>query len=310
MLSPASPGRLIGAIAIAGAGFAAHAEEFSWRLSGGMSRAEVADFSRDSWAVDGTYYVDPIDDSRGPYELASFLNPTTRVSAAASKADADYFLSDPAVYTLSGAFVLPGEKWYVGANYSKSIFDNAPIATYSDSKGYGLSAGRYLGPNTTLELGLGGSEQDVTLCTAFSSATGCFGPLIETETTTDSVDLEVFHVRRFRSLTYSLQGRVSEIDSDFEARSAVPQLVSNSASSRRVYSVATELFPTQRLGMRVGYSQPDSDVDIDAYDVGATWFFKPRVAVQFVFSRTNFDTVPGFGPSHSDNAGVRFIGRL
>ena len=311
MSSPSLNRRLIGmAFAVAFAAFAAQAEEFSWQLSGGMSRAEVADFSTDSWAVDGTYYVEPIDDSRGPYELASFLNPTTRVYAAASETQVESdFINEPAVYSLSGAFVLPGEKWYVGANYSTSIFDDTPFATYSDSKGYGLSAGRYLGPNTTLELGLGRSEARASLCTAVSSATGCFGPLIDTETTTDSVDLEVLHVRRFRSLTYSLQGRVSELDSQSETRSSSPPFLSENAYSRRVYSVATELFPTERLGVRIGYSQPDSDVDIDSYDVGATWFFKPRVAVQFTLSRTNLDAAPGV-TSHSENASIRFLGRL
>jgi len=303
-----SASRLIGTVvAAACAAFAAQAEEFSWQLSGGMSRAEVGDFSRDSWAVDGTYYVKPIDDSAGPYELASFLNPTTRVSAAASKVDADF--NDPAAYTLSGAFVLPSEKWYVGANYSKSISDDTAYIPDFDGKGYGVSAGRYLGPNTTLELGLGRSEARASLCTAVSSATGCFGPLIDTETTTDSVDLEVLHVRRFRSLTYSLQGRVSELDSQSETRSSSPPFLSENAYSRRVYSVATELFPTERLGVRIGYSQPDSDVDIDSYDVGATWFFKPRVAVQFTLSRTNLDAAPGV-TSHSENAGIRFLGRL
>lgn len=306
MLSSLPPSRCLiaAAVTVACAAFAARAEEFSWQLSGGMSRTEVADFSSDSWAVDGTFYVEPIDDSSGPYELASFLNPTTRVSAAASNVEAD-FINDPAVYTLSGAFVLPDKKWYVGADYSKSMFDDPPYATYSDSNGYGVSAGRYLGSNTTLELGVGRADQDVTFCTAFSSSTGCFGPLIETETTTDSVDLAVFHVRRFRSLTYSLQGRVSQIDADLEVISAPPLTFGDGGSSRRVYSIATELFPTQRLGVRVGYSQSDSDFDLDGYDVGATWFFKPRVAVQFMVSRTDFG-----GPSHSDNAGIRFLGRL
>ena len=304
MSASSSPRRLIGAaVGAACAAFAVQAEEFSWQLSGGMSRVEVADFSRDSWAIDGTYYVDPIDDGSGPYELASFLNPTTRVSAAASKVDADF--NDPAAYALSGAFVLPGEKWYVGANYSKSAHDDTPLLTYSNPHGYGVSAGRYLGSNTTLELGLGRSEQGTSFCTAGGSS-GCFGPLVETETTRDSIDLEVFHVRRFRSLTYSLQGRVSEIDSKYEVRSFPP--LGDNVYSQRAYSVATELFPTQRFGVRVGYSRPDGDFDIDSYDVGATWFFKPRVAVQFVLSRANFDGVPSGG--HTESGGVRFLGRL
>jgi len=98
---------------------------------------------------------------------------------------------------------------------------------------------------------------------------------------------------------------VSEIDANLEVISAAPGTFGDGGSSRRVYSIATELFPTQRLGVRVGYSQPDGDSNIDAYDVGATWFFTPRVAVQFVLSRTDFG-----GPSHSDNAGIRFLGRL
>ena len=303
-----SPRRLIGvAVAAACAAFAVQAEEFSWQLSGGMGRGESGDFSRDSWAVDGTYYVNPIDDSSGPYALASFLNPTTRVSATASKVEADV-ANDPGAYTLSGAFVLPGKKWYAGAVYSKSTFDDPPYVTYSDPKAYGVSAGRYLGANTTVELGLGRSEQRTSFCTAFSSSRGCFGPVIETNTTTDSVDLEVFHVRRFRSLTYSLQGRVSESDAELETLAPTTSLVQG--ESARIYSVAAELFPTQRLGVRIGYLTPDSDFDFDAYDVGATWFFKPRVAVQFTLSRSSADYGPPLGSRHSESAGVRFIGRL
>ena len=309
MASPSSsPSRSIAAaLCAACAAFAAQAEEFSWQLSGVTSRSEAADFSRDSWAVDATYYLNPIDDSSGPYALASFLNPTTRVSAAASKVEAD-LVSDPAAYTLSGAFVLPGEKWYVGADYSKSTMDDSPGVTYSDPKGYGVSAGRYLGANTTLELGWGRSEQKTSFACP-PGLPGCIGPAFETELTTDSVGLEVFHVRRFRSLTYSLEGRVSESDADFEVLSPTTFPTLPSGGESRVYSVATELFPTNRLGVRVGYSRP-ADFDIDAYDVATTWFFKPRVALQFGLSRTSRDVAPPGGSRHSESAAVRFIGRL
>jgi hypothetical protein len=78
--------------------------------------------------------------------------------------------------------------------------------------------------------------------------------------------------------------------------------------SLRQYSVTAELFPLDRLGVRVGYTRPE-DFDFHGYDVAATWFFKPRVAVQFGMSRaTNDDAPPAL--RHSDSAGVRFIGRL
>jgi hypothetical protein len=61
--------------------------------------------------------------------------------------------------------------------------------------------------------------------------------------------------------------------------------------------------------VRVGYSRPDGDFDVDGYDVAATWFFKPRVAVQFALSHASFGNAPP-GLGRSETAGVRFIGRL
>lgn len=305
---------LIGtAVAAACAASAARAEEFSWQLSGVTSRVEVGDFSRDSWAVDGTYYVNPIDDSAGPYALASFLHPTTRVSAAASQIDSE-INDDPTAFTLNGAYVLPGKKWYVGANYATTdLGDLPPPITRSDQKGYGVLAGRYLGASTTVELGLGRSEDSFenSLCLA---GVPCAAVIPYTvETTRDSVDLDVFHVRRFRSLTYSLRGSVSQTEADVDFSSPLPSLATQvDGPTLRVYSVAGELFPTNRLGIRLGFSRPDGEgaADAESYDVGTTWFFRPRVAVQFTLSRTSRDDVPLGGIDHSDSAGIRFIGRL
>ena len=213
--------RLIGAaVAAVCAAFGAQAEEFSWQLSGSTREAESANFKSDSWAVDATWYMNPIDDSEGPYALASFLNPTSRVSATASRNDSpNDVLDDPTAYTIGGAYVLPGEKWYVGGDYAKSNVDDAPPVTTSDPKGYGIHAGRYLGANTTLELRLGRSEQSSSLSVCPVAAL-CI-PL-EIEVSTDTVGLEVFHVRRFRSLTYSLQGGVVERNFDTELSRPLP----------------------------------------------------------------------------------------
>lgn len=308
MSSPSpSPKRLAAAaLAAVCAAFAAHAEEFSWQLSGGASESESSGSDSDSWGVDATFYVSSIDDSDGPYALASFLNPTTRVSAAASSNDSPAG-DDPTAYTLTGAYVLPGKKWYVGASYAKADADDAQPVTVSDPKGYGVRAGRYLGPNTTLELSLGRSEQSTSLT--------CLGPPFciagEIELMTDSVGLEVFHVRRFRSLTYTLQGSVSERDTDVEISSALIPLLGPSADpgGLRTYSIAAELFPTRTLGVRVGYSRPDRDFDVDSYVVGATWFFKPRVAVEVTLSAAKVDDAPP-GFSRSERTAIRFIGRL
>ena len=237
MLSPSSsPWLLIATAAAAGcAASAVRADEFSWQLSGVTSRVESGTFSRDSWAVDGTYYMNPIDDSAGPYALASFLDPTTRVSATASQSESfSQVADDPTAFTLNGAYVLPGKKWYFGANYAKADLDGVvqPV-TRSDEKGYGILAGRYLGASTTLELGLNRSVHIVesSLCTAAAPCPPFVLPYSE-ETTTDSVSLDVFHVRRFRSLTYSLRGSVSSHNA-WPRISAAPPLPPSAASSSR-----------------------------------------------------------------------------
>jgi hypothetical protein len=120
-------------------------------------------------------------------------------------------------------------------------------------------------------------------------------------------------MRRFRSPTYSLRERL-QTEADFDISSPLPSLVpatQGDGPTLRVYSVAGELFPTNRLGIRLGYSRPDGEgADAESYDVGATWFFKPRVAVQFTLSRTSLDGVPLGAIHHSDSTGIRFIGRL
>ena len=307
-----SLGLMAAAVAAACATPSAWADEFSWQLSGGVRQAETGNFDSDSWAIDATYYVNALDDSAGPVALASFLNPTTRVSAAASSSDSSQSpIDDPTAYTLSGAYVLPGEKWYIGASYAKSDFDDEPFVTRSDPKGYGLLAGRYLSANTTLELRTGRFEQRESLSCPFGAVV-CLGLPLEIETKADTVGLEVFHVRRFRALTYTLQGSVSQSDFDYEVRSpftstTLPSLSSGSSGTN--YAMAAELFPTNRLGVRLGYSRPDGDLDVDGYDVAATWYFKPRVALQFGLSRSTNDDVPS-ELRHSDSMGVRFIGRL
>ena len=309
MFSPSPSPKRVAAAAVAAlcAACGAHAEEFSWQLSGGASEAEANGFDSRSWSVDATFYVNAIDDGDGPYALASFLNPTTRVSATASSRDLPG--DDPTAYTLTGAYVLPGQQWYVGASYAKSEDDDVVGVSVSGPKGYGVRAGRYLGANTTVELSLGRSEQ--------KSSLGCVGPPFcvagEIELTSDTVGIEVFHVRRFRSLTYALEGSVSESDADVEISSPLlPFLTAGTASDpdvRRTYSVAAELFPTRTLGVRVGYSRPDGDFDVDSYGVAATWFFKPRVAIELSLSETNVDDAPP-GFNRFDGTAVRFIGRL
>jgi hypothetical protein len=325
---------------VLGVSASVRAEDFSWQLSGGTSHREVGDlFDADTSAIDATYYFDPVDDTDGPYALASFFNPTTRVSAAVSEDDAVPFgsgsfgtvLADgPTAYTLSGRYVWPSTQWYAGASYSTSDVDNVlPIVRRTDPKSYSVLAGTYLGRNTTIELEAGSSTQRSETHLLCPPTPFCTSVPITVEFETDVLSLDVAHVRQVGSLTYALYGRISQTDTDIDIRAptvffpgtlptppppfttvigviGVAPVPIDLDDRFRVYSVAGELFPIRRLGVRLGYSRPDGAnlPDGDAYDLAATWFFKPHVAMQVSVARASQ------GDLDTDFVALRFIGRL
>src|SRR5690554_2042190 len=79
--------RAISALASLGVCFAlstsALADGFSWELAGSFSDGVIADaFDIDRSSLSARFYFEPVEDTGGPYALASFLNPTTQISLA------------------------------------------------------------------------------------------------------------------------------------------------------------------------------------------------------------------------------------
>jgi hypothetical protein len=205
-----------------------------------------------------------------------------------------------------------------------------------DADHYGFIAGKYFGTATTLELSVDSaesrSEADALFCVVGQFC--MIGGRSTSETTTESASIDVLHVRRFRSLTYSLSGRIFETSSDIEIHMpeftvpfpftspapisfvgplpniTVPARTTEfSGPSVRTYSVGGELFPTAKLGVRIGYSRFDGDIAPDeAYEVATTWFFRRNVGLVFAYSRQSAGDDAAV--RYSDTAVIRAIGRL
>jgi hypothetical protein len=79
-----------------------------------------------------------------------------------------------------------------------------------------------------------------------------------------------------------------------------------------LYSVGTELFPTAKIGVRVGYTRFDGDDSFDAseyaYDVGVSWFITHHVGLEFGFARLEPEESDFLEPT--DRASIRMIGRF
>jgi hypothetical protein len=236
-------------------------------------------------------------------------------------------------YALAGRHVWRASGWFAGGGVESADTDVAtPVlsATDVDRDGYRVGFGKYLGPRTAIEATL----RSATTTSRYSPSSICalIRCIIETEIASDDLGVSALHVGELGNFFYSISGgvNVSEADLTFTEASqptaslppfspiaggvfaAVPPVPNSALPADRfyTYSVGSELFPTRRLSVRVGYVRWDGDRQReDGYDVGATWFFLRNVAARFGFARTN---LASFYPDlrESDAATLQIIGRF
>jgi hypothetical protein len=327
----------------------ARPDEYSWELFGASTRTELDVLSdTDRALVGATRYFSPVEDGTGPLPLAAFLDPATRIAVAASREmqqshaigpgseDVPDLVTRRDEFSVAGRYVFPRSKWYAGGSYARPDLEPPQelLDTAADSDSYGVLLGKYLGAATTLELRAERTEdrsEGPALFCIVGQLCGV-GGRTTTETRTDDVSLAAMHVRTFRRLTYALSGRVAQASGDvvlhqseftipfpFQPPSPVFGVVPRitiparttelSLPRRRSYTAGAELFPTPKLGLRLGYTRFDDDTAADdAYEASATWFFRRNIGVDLGYSRQSTDASATF--RHTDSAAVRIIGRL
>jgi hypothetical protein len=309
-------------------------------------------YGLDDSTILATHYFATVDDSQGPLGLASFLDPETRIAASITRERQKLHMlslaGEPAfpddvtesdTYSVSGRYVLPTKKWYAGAQYTQTDLGTPQvfINTDADMHGAAIFAGRYLGPETTLELAL---NRDVTdthgmgVVCVLDQFCASIVPQ-STRQTEDTVTLSAQHVRHFRSLTYALSGSITDTSGELVIHSESFDLpvfspilppgvifaggapfVTVPASTTKIgldhflaYAVAGELFPTPKLGVRVGYTHWDDANSLDhAYDVAASWFVTRNVDVRVAFGRQRARSSAEF--RDTDIASVQAAGRF
>ncbi len=358
---------------------ASHAsgDDFSWQLSGGYGETDLSPFAETERAMlDATYYVHPVDDSRGPYALAPFLNRSSRVTAGVTNdkttittAVVTIGVPPPGLpttaevteettgYAVGGRYVWSASGWYVGAGYRGADTDMEPSSPDSrqatTTDGYQLFGGRYFGDSTSLDLNAGATRHATELSLTCITLL-CLSGSAASEIDTDDWSVGALHVRQGRRLSYSITGRVSgaDVTANFAPleltlppgslplvpnpsglttvsgglRAIAPPGAFRTVApvgliaapfigplaipdERETYSLGGELFPTDRLGFRIGLARSDGDfVDDKSYDLSATWFFTRAAAVQFVLAQTESEL--GTLRRDIDSAELRLFGRL
>ncbi len=297
-------------------GWASAQPRYSWELSGLELSSNLTDF--DSTAIGATYYFDSVEDGGAPYALAPFFDPTTLVSAAASRLSPDVD-----TWTVNGRYLLGKSLWYVGAQTTHDVYtrvDDLYTGVDGDRNAYGLVAGKYLGPRTTLELAVDRSQYEyptTVVSSGICSLPPC--PFISATTIAREVteSLSVVHVRQFRSLTYVLEGGLRQFETRLTLKDngSAPglNLLQPQAVSLRSYSLGTTLYPTKKLGVHVGYEDTVGSTfggyTDGTYSVGARWFFRPKVAFELSMSRMSFnDPLAPYGDARTRRLSI--VGRF
>ncbi len=209
---------------------------------------------------------------------------------------------DTSEYALNGRYVWPGTGWYAGANARRSDADMLPdlffTQTTMDQDSAGVFAGRYFGPRTTLELGLGSESMNQEVQVNPIDFGPTFGinvsPVIPgivpfplqsgVETETENARLSVRHVGDLGGSTFSLSASIHSSRSDTRlfvpappdiftgfdpfdppdrgfvaiGPGSTPIEITESERERQV-SLSGALFPTQAMGVRLTISTLDHD---------------------------------------------------
>jgi len=252
---------------------------------------------------------------------------------------------ESAVYSLAGRHVWRNSGWYLGAGlqrYDLTDSDSTLVSVDRKADGYSLTGGKYLGPSTALEVSFDSVRRTTDYTLRPCPPTSFCPPnsiAVDSKIETENVRVAVTHVGGGTRLRYSLSGAIVETDSTFSLLSEpvvadpgtfnprfpsgfpgggvvvvaipayVPGFTTISIGAQREYSIAGTLYPTDRLGARIGFSKfTDAGALDDRYEIAATWFFKRKVAVEFAIARTNQRFLSS--SVEQDEARVRLIGRL
>lgn len=341
--------RTAGCAAIAAALLGAHAvrgQEYSVEISGGWNESDDRAFETEGSVLGATYYFGGVDVTRGPYSLAAFLNRSSRVSAGLYTEDDRVALGtltsaigETEGYSVSGRYVWPASGWYVGAGLERADTERPSTSlflTEEEREGESLVVGKYLSDTLAVDLAVRSATSEMNVqtlaCPPFLG--GCLMP-VSTRTETDVYDFGVRHVGGLGAMSYALSGRVASSDAELSFTPAV--IVSPPATQIRpneaafyiaggiavdvspfdaattdrfeTYSVTGELFPTQRIGVRVAYARFDGDLPLDdRYEVGVTWFANPSFGISAAIGETRAGT--GAFKRDTDTAQLRLIGRF
>jgi Putative general bacterial porin len=200
----------------------------------------------DGFAIGGTYYLDSVDDTKGPLGEAAFLDMSSYVSAAYSENEFDDSDNETELVAVGGRYIFGEGNWIVDVGYSNFDADAAgELDTFS------ISGGKYLTDTTTLILSYANTDPD-------------------DGEDADIYGIDVDHLLNVGEGALKLHGGFSTADTD--------------GDDIDFYGVDATWYPCNSLGLGVGYGNTDDGSDdIDEYRISAEWFITNQVSASVTY---------------------------
>jgi len=232
-------------------------------------------------AVQGTYYFNNVDASKGPLAEAAFLNQASNVSAAYTYGEDGQEFGDRTVHHTFG---VKGEAYiptnvvpaYASASYSHTIADNKAGDVDGNGDRYALELGALLIPNFLVAVGYT-SVADQTSYDAFNMFNnGVAKAALESETIADKKDAITARTKY-----------VGAIDGTNMSIGFESGLVYGEDTA---YNLGTTLFLNPQLSVGASYMESSFAGSPDkAWGANVNYFITPAVAVGASYVNANYE---------------------
>jgi hypothetical protein len=222
--------------------------DYRWEAGAAAERTNIdVDFDDgdiDKAAIDGTFYLDSVDTSKGPLSEAAFLDHASNVSLGYVYTDADDIIEDldGDEYNIDGRYVTDGAGWIFEGSYQRNEPNDAEIDTYS------LGFGKYLTDATTLIVSY--AEADV-----------------DEGGDTDGYQASMEHLWGWSGGGFKLSGNVGFVNVEDN-------------DDTNIYNIAGTWYITNNLGLTftTGYTETYNQEFLSS-GVIADWFVTERIAL-------------------------------
>ena len=233
-------------------------------------------------AVQGTYYFNNVDASKGPLAEAAFLNQASNVSAAYTYGEDGQEFGDRTVHHTFG---VKGEAYiptnvvpaYASASYSHTIADNK-TANATDDQGdrYALELGALVAPNFLVAVGYTSVADQASLDAFNIVSNGVAKAALESATIADKTDAITARTKY-----------VGAIDGTNMSIGFESGLVYGEDTA---YNLGTTLFLNPQLSVGASYMESSFAGSPDkAWGANVNYFITPAVAVGASYVNANYE---------------------